>query len=124
MAPVPPSVIMDIRNLPVYAERERIAATIRSQGVTVLSAAPGSGKTTVIPWHLIQSDAFRGRIIMLEPRRIAARTAADRIAELLGEPLGRRVGLRTRTETISSSNARIEIVTEGVLVRMLQHLNH
>lgn len=120
MAPVLPSVIMDIRNLPVYAERERIAATIRSKGITVLSAAPGSGKTTVIPWHLIERDAFRGRIIMLEPRRIAARTAADRIAELLGEPLGRRVGLRTRTETISSPNARIEIVTEGVLVRMLQ----
>ena len=82
----------------------------------MLQAPPGAGKTTAVPLALL--DAVEGRIVMLEPRRVAARAAAERLAESLGEPVGRRVGYRIRGETRPGS--RIEVVTEGVLTRMLQ----
>lgn len=85
----------------------------------VLVAPPGTGKSTVAPLHIAADTT--GRVLLLEPRRIAARAVALRLAELLGEPLGRTVGLRTRDETTTSPGARIEVVTEGVLLAMLHN---
>lgn len=82
----------------------------------MLQAPPGAGKTTRVPLALLEDVA--GKIVMLEPRRLAARAAAERLAEQLGEPVGARVGYRMRGEAIAG--ARIEVVTEGILTRMLQ----
>jgi ATP-dependent helicase HrpB len=88
--------------------------------VAVLQAPPGAGKTTRVP---LRDAAGRGltpgRIVMLEPRRLAARAAAERMAETLGEPVGRTVGYRIRGETKAAAT-RIEVVTEGILTRMIQ----
>lgn len=86
-------------------------------GTAVLQAPPGAGKTTRVPLALLEAGA-RGRIVMLEPRRVAARAAAERLAEALGERPGARVGYRMRGEAVAGS--RIEVVTEGILTRMLQ----
>jgi len=87
----------------------------------LLAAPPGAGKSTVVPIALLQASWLNGRkILMLEPRRIAARAVAMRMAALLGEPIGRTVGFRTRLETRVGRETRIEVVTEGILTRMLQ----
>ena len=87
----------------------------------VLVAPPGAGKTTLVPLVLLDA-AWRkgGKILVLEPRRLATRAAAARMASLLGEPLGRTVGFRTRLDAAVSADTRIEVVTEGLLVRRLQ----
>lgn len=88
----------------------------------MLYAETGAGKTTLVPWKLLSHDAFTGtKILLLQPRRIAARAAADRIAHLLNERPGQTVGLRTRTETIIGASTRLEVVTEGILTRIIQH---
>jgi ATP-dependent helicase HrpB len=88
----------------------------------LLQAPPGAGKSTIVP--LAIAGKRRGwqkrKILMLEPRRIAARAVAARMAQLLGEPVGKTVGFRTRLETRVSRDTRIEVVTEGILTRMLQ----
>ena len=86
-------------------------------GRAVLQAPPGAGKTTRVPLALLDAG-MPGRIVMLEPRRVAARAAAERLAEALGERPGDRVGYRMRGESVAGS--RIEVVTEGILTRMLQ----
>jgi ATP-dependent helicase HrpB len=87
----------------------------------LLHAPPGAGKSTLVPLALLDAAWLgRDKILMLEPRRIAARAVAHRMAQLLGEPVGRTVGFRTRIETRVSRDTRIEVVTEGVLTRMLQ----
>jgi len=87
----------------------------------LLEAPPGAGKSTVVPIALLQAHWLKGqKILMLEPRRIAARAVAMRMAALLGEPIGRTVGFRTRLETRIGRETRIEVVTEGILTRMLQ----
>ncbi len=87
----------------------------------LLEAPPGAGKSTIVPIALLQSPWLDGqKILMLEPRRIAARAVANRMSALLGEPVGRSVGFRTRLETKVSRDTRIEVVTEGILTRMLQ----
>jgi len=106
--------------LPVAAVLDRLLEALGS-GHAVLSAPTGSGKTTLAPLALLASPHLAGnRIIMLEPRRIAARAAAARMSEMLGEPVGATVGYRTRLESRVSSATRIEVVTEGVLIRRLQ----
>src|ERR1700689_4937746 len=87
----------------------------------VLVAPPGAGKTTLVPLELL-SAPWRGdgKILMLEPRRLATRAAANRMASLLNEPVGRTVGFRTRIDAAISPATRIEVITEGLLVRRLQ----
>ena len=104
--------------LPVTAILPDLAAALAAKGMAVLQAPPGAGKTTVVPLHLL--DRITGRILMLEPRRLAARAAAERMADTLGEPVGQRVGYRIRGEAKTSPATRIEVVTEGILTRMIQ----
>jgi ATP-dependent helicase HrpB len=86
-----------------------------------LEAPPGAGKSTLVPLALLDTAWLdRRKILMLEPRRLAARAVASRMAQLLGEPVGKTVGYRTRLETRVSEATRIEVVTEGILTRMLQ----
>jgi len=86
----------------------------------VLSAAPGAGKTTRVPLALLQAGMVKGRILMLEPRRLAAIRSAQYMARLLGESIGDTVGYRIRGEARVSARTRIEVVTEGILTRLLQ----
>lgn len=87
----------------------------------MLQAPPGSGKTTLVPLALLASDWLGGqKILMLEPRRLAARAAAARLAELCAEPVGATVGYRVRFDSKVSAQTRIEVITEGVLTRLLQ----
>ncbi|RVT85842.1 ATP-dependent helicase HrpB [Rhodobacteraceae bacterium CCMM004] len=106
--------------LPVDDALPPLIAALRRGGRAVLQAPPGAGKTTRVPLALLDAGLTEGRIVLLEPRRLAARAAAERMAETLGEPVGRRVGYRMRGDTRVSSDTRIEVVTEGILTRMLQ----
>ncbi len=106
--------------LPIDAVLDSLSEAL-DRGDAVLEAPPGAGKTTRVPLALLDRPWCRGRILMLEPRRVAARMAARRMAALRGEPVGATVGFRTRGESAISPTTRIEIVTEGVLTRMLQH---
>lgn len=107
-------------DLPVTQVLPALRAALRQRGMAVLQAPPGAGKTTLVPLDLLDSGLFPGRIVMLEPRRLAARAAAERMAETLGEAPGRRVGYRIRGEAKVSAATRIEVVTEGILTRMIQ----
>jgi ATP-dependent helicase HrpB len=106
--------------LPISDRLDELAAALANGNRVVLSAPPGAGKTTLVPLHLLdQSWRGDGRIILLEPRRLAARAAAARMADLLRESLGETVGYRMRLDNRVSSRTRIEVVTEGVFVRMI-----
>ncbi|VVT31035.1 ATP-dependent helicase HrpB [Rhizobium sp. EC-SD404] len=108
------------RALPVGAVLDDLAAALDAQGAAVLAAPPGAGKTTLVPLKLLDAPwRGDGRIILLEPRRLAARAAARRMADLLGEEVGDTVGYRMRLDTRISKRTRIEVVTEGVFVRMI-----
>ncbi|WP_338272297.1 ATP-dependent helicase HrpB [Roseicyclus marinus] len=104
--------------LPIDEILPALKAALAREGRAVLQAPPGAGKTTGVPPALM--DQVAGRIVMLEPRRLAARAAAERMAEMLGEPVGRTVGYRIRGESAVSEATRIEVVTEGILTRMVQ----
>ncbi|WP_272010250.1 ATP-dependent helicase HrpB [Roseovarius sp. ZX-A-9] len=106
--------------LPIHDALPALMAAIRDHGRAVLQAPPGAGKTTVVPLALLEAGLVQGRILMLEPRRLAARAAAERMAQTLGEPVGRTVGYRIRGEAKVSDATRIEVVTEGILTRRLQ----
>ncbi len=107
--------------LPVDAALPALTAALASHGAAVLEAPPGAGKSTVVPLALLGEPWVRGkRLIMLEPRRLAARAIAQRLAQSLGERVGETVGYRMRLDTRVSRATRIEVVTEGVLTRMLQ----
>jgi ATP-dependent helicase HrpB len=108
--------------LPIEPTLPLVASALRDTGCAVLCAPPGAGKTTGVPIALLAEPWLEGRrIIMLEPRRLAARAAATRMASMLGSEVGRLVGYRMRLDTRVSAGTRIEVVTEGVLTRMLQH---
>ena len=107
-------------SLPVDDALPALRDALSATSVAVLQAPPGAGKTTRIPLALLHEPWLAGeRIVMLEPRRLAARSAARRMASLLGEHAGETVGFRVRGETRVGSATRIEVVTEGVLTRML-----
>src|SRR5215213_4698660 len=107
--------------LPIDAALPELRAALDAHQAAVLQAPPGAGKSTVIPLALFDEPWARGkRLIMLEPRRLAARAVAQRMAQMLGEKIGETVGVRMRMDTRVSRGTRIEVVTEGVLTRMLQ----
>ncbi|PQO23636.1 ATP-dependent helicase HrpB [Rhodobacteraceae bacterium WD3A24] len=106
--------------LPIDSVLPELLAALRRAGRAVLQAPPGAGKTTRVPLALLTDGLVSGRIVMLEPRRLAARAAAERMAETLGEAVGRTVGYRVRGETKVSAATRVEVVTEGILTRMIQ----
>src|ERR1700690_3416235 len=108
-------------SLPIEPALGPLVEALSSGTRVLLHAPPGAGKSTVVPLALLDGVALgRDKILMLEPRRIAARAVANRMAHLLGEEVGRTVGFRTRIETRVSRASRIEVVTEGILTRMLQ----
>jgi ATP-dependent helicase HrpB len=117
-------------SLPVDEVLDPLKQALRNGCAAVLVAPPGAGKTTRVPLELIgerwmPTGSARGqkpgKIIVLEPRRLAARAAAERMAQLLGEPLGETIGLRARLQSKTSPGNRIEVVTEGVFTRMIMN---
>lgn len=108
----------ELGRLPVAAIVEILNGTLRAGQDAIVTAAPGAGKSTLLPLTVLQ-EYPEGKIIVLEPRRVAARQIASRIAWLLGENVGETVGYRIRFESKISKRTRIEVVTEGVLTRML-----
>ncbi|HEY2214443.1 MAG TPA: DEAD/DEAH box helicase, partial [Acidimicrobiales bacterium] len=107
--------------LPVEEVIDQLSTALAEVGAAVLQAEPGAGKTTVVPLRLLgESWMDGGRMLLLEPRRVAARAAAARMAALLGESVGGTVGLSTRDERRVSAATRIEVVTDGILTRRLQ----
>lgn len=112
---------MKFPNLPIVDVLPDLIDAIRQRDEAVLQAPPGAGKTTIVPLALLDQPWLVGqKILMLEPRRLAARAAAERMAELLGETVGQTVGYRMRLETRVSAATRIEVITEGILTRLLQ----
>lgn len=108
-------------DLPVLETLPALRAALLREGRAVLAAPPGSGKTTLVPLALLDEPWLRGKkIIVLEPRRLAARAAAARMAYLLGEKAGETVGYQIRFERKISAQTRIEVITEGLLTRRLQ----
>ncbi|HAW48901.1 MAG TPA: ATP-dependent helicase HrpB [Roseovarius sp.] len=108
------------QTLPIHDAIPALLDALRGRGRAVLQAPPGAGKTTVVPLEMLRAELTTGRIVMLEPRRLAARAAAERMAETLGERVGETVGYRIRGEAKVSRTTRIEVVTEGILTRMIQ----
>ena len=107
-------------DLPITEVIEEVRTSLSDQETVIIHAPPGAGKSTLIPLALLEESWLNGsKIIMLEPRRLAAKSIAMRLAELLGEKIGETVGYRIRFETKVSEKTRIEVVTEGILTRML-----
>ncbi|MEM9061380.1 MAG: ATP-dependent helicase HrpB [Pseudomonadota bacterium] len=108
-------------SLPIDVVLPEIIEAVATSNRLVLSAAPGAGKTTRIPLALLEANAVAdGKILLLEPRRVAARAAAERMASQLGERTGETVGYRIRGESRVSKHTMVEVITEGILTRMLQ----
>jgi len=106
--------------LPIHAVLEPLKAALSQGNTAVLAAPPGAGKTTVVPLALLDQVWLAGhKVLVLEPRRIAARAAADRMAQTLGEQTGETVGYRTRLQSRIGPKTRVEVITEGVFTRMI-----
>ena len=109
-------------SLPIDEVLPALRQALRERHEAVLEAPPGAGKTTRVPLALLNEPWLAGqKIVMLEPRRLAARAAAERLASELGEKVGETVGYRIRLDSKVGPNTRIEVVTEGILTRRLQH---
>ncbi len=104
--------------LPIEPLLPELVQRLQPGGTVLLQAPPGAGKTTRVPLALLEEG--RGRILMLEPRRLAAKAAAERLASELGEPVGQRVGYRVRLESRVSAATRLEVLTDGLFLRQLQ----
>jgi ATP-dependent helicase HrpB len=110
----------DLSSLPIDDALPAIPAALAGSINLVIVAPPGAGKTTRVPLALLDADWAKGRkLILLEPRRLAARAAASRMAATLGESVGETIGLRMRLESKVSARTRVEVVTEGVFARMI-----
>ncbi|MFV0449001.1 MAG: ATP-dependent helicase HrpB [Vibrio sp.] len=107
--------------LPILAVIPDLLAGVEHSPQLILKAAPGAGKSTYFPLALLKSGLVDGKIIMLEPRRLAARNIARYLAEQLGEQVGKSVGYRVRGESKVSRDTRLEVVTEGIMTRMIQN---
>lgn len=105
--------------LPAYSIAEEVNRRLRECNRLIITAPPGAGKSTLLPLTILEGLKDNGKVIMLEPRRLAARQIAERMASLLNEKVGETVGYRIRFEKNVSSKTRIEVVTEGILTRML-----
>lgn len=106
-------------DLPASACLDDLTEAVSSSSGAIVSAPPGTGKTTLVPPHV--ASLVHGRVIVAQPRRIAARAAARRLAAILGEPVGQRVGYSVRGDSQTSAETRIEFVTTGLLVRRLMN---
>ena len=107
--------------LPIEAILPELKAVLARGSAAVVQAPPGAGKTTYVPLALMHEEWLEGRtILMLEPRRLAARVAAARMAALIDEPVGRTVGYRIRLDSKVGPQTRIEVLTEGILTRRIQ----
>jgi len=106
--------------LPVANILPELLIALRQSPQVLLNAPTGAGKSTWLPLQILRDGGIRGRILLLEPRRLAARNVAQRLAELLGEKPGETVGYRMRAETCVSVKTRLEVVTEGIMTRMIQ----
>jgi len=109
-----------LSQLPIDAVLPDLHQALERSAQMILKAPPGAGKSTRLPLSLLAEGAVAGKIVMLEPRRLAARNIASYLAAQLGETVGQTIGLRVRGETRVSDRTRLEIVTEGVMTRMLQ----
>ncbi|MER3445076.1 MAG: ATP-dependent helicase HrpB, partial [Meiothermus sp.] len=108
-------------DLPIYQALPALREALSRHTTVLLQAPPGAGKSTVAPLELLQEPWLAGRkILMLEPRRLAARSVAQRMASLLDEEPGQTVGYRVRFESRVSGRTRLEVITEGILTRQLQ----
>lgn len=111
-------------NLPVAEVVPEVHNYLNTNSTLIVKAPPGAGKSTLIPLTLLEEDWLEGRkIILLEPRRLAAKSIAQRMSSMLGENVGETVGYRVRFDVKISDKTRIEIITEGILTRMLQEDN-
>jgi len=110
-----------VSSLPVAVVLPELLSALRYAPQVLLNAPTGAGKSTWLPLQILNAGAIPGKIILLEPRRLAARNVAQRLAELLNEKPGETVGYRMRAETCTGPNTRLEVVTEGILTRMLQN---
>ena len=109
-------------DLPITAHLDQVRRTLRGRDTAVLEAPPGAGKTTIVPLALLDEPWLKGKtILMLEPRRLAARAAARRMASLLNQRVGDTVGYRVHMDSAVGPRTRIEVLTEGILTRRLQH---
>ncbi|MBM7066419.1 ATP-dependent helicase HrpB [Actibacterium sp. 188UL27-1] len=106
--------------LPIDDALPDLLVALQAHGQAVLQAPPGAGKTTRVPLAILQAGLVKSTILMLEPRRLAARGAAERMAQTLGEPVGQTVGYRMRGASKVGPHTRIEVITEGILTRRLQ----
>ncbi|HAT3655708.1 TPA: ATP-dependent helicase HrpB [Citrobacter freundii] len=109
-----------VTSLPVAAVVPELLTALDASTQVLLTAPTGAGKSTWLPLRLLEHGGIKGRIILLEPRRLAARNVAQRLAELLNENPGETVGYRMRAQSCVGSQTRLEVVTEGVLTRMIQ----
>ena len=117
---MPQQSVSSLPLLPVREALPQLDHALQAGGSAVLVAPPGAGKTTLVPLHLLQADWRKdGRIIVLEPRRLAARAAATQMARLLGEEVGKTVGYRMRLDSRYNAQTQILVVTEGVFARMI-----
>lgn len=107
-------------SLPVAAVVPELLTALDASSQVLLTAPTGAGKSTWLPLRLLEHRGIKGRIILLEPRRLAARNVAQRLAELLNEKPGETVGYRMRAQSCIGPQTRLEVVTEGVLTRMIQ----
>jgi len=108
--------------LPIHEALPDLKKALAHHPTVILQAPPGAGKSTVLPLELLNEPWLAGRkILMLEPRRLAARAVAARMAALLGEEVGQTVGYRVRFENRVGRQTRLEVLTEGILTRRLQH---
>ncbi|MBI9059816.1 MAG: ATP-dependent helicase HrpB [Labilibaculum sp.] len=111
-------------DLPITEVIEEVKEQLSETNTLLVNAPPGAGKSTLLPLALLEENWLNGqKIIMLEPRRLAARSIAMRLSELLGEKVGERVGYRIRFDNCTRANTQLEVVTEGILTRMLQSDN-
>ena len=114
-------IILNMKNLPIHEVLEDIKSSLDTNSTLILQAPPGAGKSTVVPISLLKEAWLEDKIIiMLEPRRVAARMVATQMAKLLGEELGQSVGYQVKMDSVYTKKTKILVVTEAILVRKLQ----